>query len=446
MKTAREALFHLALLILTVPALLAGCARQQPGASGAAPQPLDAVDPSSETITFWYPYTGTTQKGMQALIAEFNAENRWHITVKGEYAGRYDDIYDKMIPAIAGKATPNIVTAYQNQAATYEESGVLVDLTPYVNSARWGIAKQLDDFFPAFLRQDVNAQFGGKRLGFPLNRSVEVVYYNKDWLARLGFSGPPESWDDFALMCERATSSGRLGYEINTDASNMFAQVASRGGRITGTGGTGYDLDSPQMRASMRFMQRLYERGFAGKIAEHYGDETDFANRKTLFTMGSSSGIPFYAQAIEGSGSPFRWGVAAIPHSTARPTLDIYGASVSVTISTPAAELASWLFVRWMAEPKQQAAWTRSSNYFPVRISAADRLADYFHKNPQLGEAFKLLEESDLASEPPFTGYDLVRDAMTAAFDSILDGASVDLSLAALNEKANRLYRESASD
>jgi len=445
-QTARDTLFHLALLAMFVLALVVGCTRQRTGGSSAAPPMLDAVDPSSQSITFWYPYTGTTQKGMQALIAQFNASNRWHITVKGEYAGHYDDIYDKMIPAIAGNATPNIVTAYQNQAATYEQAGVLVDLTPYVDSTKWGITKQLDDFFSAFLHQDVSAQFGGKRLGFPLNRSVEVVYYNKDWLTRLGFSGPPESWDDFARMCERATTIGMVGYDINTDASNMFAQVVSRGGRITGAGGTGYDLDSPQLRASMRFMQRLHEGGFAGLIAERYGDETDFANRKVLFTMGSSSGIPFYAQAIAGSGSPFHWDVAAIPHSTAKPTLNIYGASVSVTVSTPAAELASWLFIRWMAEPKQQAAWTRASNYFPVRISAADRLVDYFHRNPQLGEAFRLLKEADLATEPPFSGYDLVRDAMTAAYDSILDGAAVDQTLAALNEKANRLYRESASD
>jgi len=441
--TVRRTLARRAFVFLFASALLAGCTRQPGGVSSAVP--LDDVDPSNQAITFWYPYTGTSQKGMQALIGEFNASNRWHITVKGEYAGNYNDIYNKMIPAIAGNATPNIVAAYQNQSATYEQSGVLLDLAPYVDSAKWGIARELGDFFPAFISQDVSAQFGGKRLGFPLNRSVEVLYYNKDWLARLGLAGPPGSWDEFALLCERATSSGRLGYDINTDASNMFAQVVSRGGRITGAGGTGYDLDSLQMRASMRLMQRLSARGFAGRIAERYGDETDFANRKVLFTMGSSSGIPFYAQAIEGSGSPFRWGVAAIPHATAKPTLDIYGASVSVTLSTQSAELASWLFIRWMAEPSQQAAWTRASNYFPVRISAADRLADYFRKNPQLGEAFRLLKAADLATEPPFSGYDLVRDAMTAAYDSILDGAAVEATLAALNEKANRLYRESAS-
>ncbi len=81
-----------------------------------------------------------------------------------------------------------------------------------------------------------------------------------------------------------------------------------------------------------------------------------------------------------------------------------------------------------------------------MRISAAGRLTDYFRKNPQLAEAFKLLEEADLATEPPFSGYDLVRDAMTAAYDSILDGAAVDQTLTALNEKAARLYRESTSD
>lgn len=136
-------------------------------------------------------------KAITKLIDEFNSTNGWHITVKGEYAGRYNDIYNKMIASIAGNATPDLVAAYQNQSASYELSDALVDLNPYVNSPKWGIKNELSDYFKGFLDQDVNAQFGGKRLGFPLNRSLEVIYYNLDWLNKLGYSKPPVTWNEF---------------------------------------------------------------------------------------------------------------------------------------------------------------------------------------------------------------------------------------------------------
>ena len=449
MSIRRIAPVALILVWATTAALFAsGTKEATPAPSGGTTSDsLAAVDPSSQTVTYWYQHSGSREKALQAMISDFNATNQWHITVKGEYAGGYDQTYNKMITAIAGNSMPDLVVAYQNQAATYEESGVLVDLNPYVKSTKWGVEDQLSDFFPGFINQDINSQFGGKRLGFPPNRSMEVLYYNADWMRKLGLSTPPASWSDFLSMCKAATNkaNGTVGYDISTDASNVFAQVISRGGNITGPGGKGYSLDTPEMKASMTFMQNLYKSGYAQKIAEKYGDQTDFGNSKSMFAMGSTSGLPFYEQAVSGSKQPFAWSVAAIPHTMAKPVLNIYGASISVTKSTPAKELASWLFIRWMSEPKQQAEWTRVSNYFPVRISTADSLGDYLKQNPRFADAFDLLKSSDTLAEPPFAGYDLVRDAISAAFNAILDGADVNTTLSDLNTKANKLYKESTA-
>ncbi len=50
---------------------------------------------------------------------------------------------------------------------------VLTDLDPYVWNAKWGLTQaEYNDFIPGFIRQDISAQFGDQRLGFPPNRSV----------------------------------------------------------------------------------------------------------------------------------------------------------------------------------------------------------------------------------------------------------------------------------
>lgn len=190
----------------------------------------------------------------------------------------------------------------------------------------------------------------------------------------------------------------------------------------------------------MSFMVGLYEDGYAHKIAERYGDQTDFGNQKVLFTIGSSSGLPYYGLAAEaGEAGNFDWSVAPPPH-TGRPAVNVYGASVSVPLTTPERQLAAWLFVRWFTEPEQQAEWVGISNYFPVRYSVADNLGDYLAQNPKFAYAFNILQTSDTKAEPPFLGYSEVRDMVNAAYNAIIDGADVEETLQDLEDEANELH------
>lgn len=439
-----DKLFKLAGVMLLIFAgagiLFAG--GQDEAATASDVRALDGVDPSGQTVTFWYNHSRDREDGLKDIIDEFNRTNEWGITVVGEYAGGYGDIYNKMITGIAGGSVPSLVVAYQNQAAGYQVANGLVDLTPYVAHPEFGVDNP-DDFFTGFYQQDINAQFGGQRLGFPPNRSAEMMYYNRTWLEDLGFDGPPSTWDEFREMAAAATdeAAGTYGYALRTDASNVFAQVISRGGTIVLPDGAGYRFDAPELRASMEFMQSLYEDGYAKKIAERYGDQTDFGNRKVLFTMGSTSGLPFYQQAVDaGEAGTFEWSVTPIPHTTSEPQVNIYGASVSIPRTTAEEQLAAWLFLRHFSAPEQQAEWVRISNYFPVRSSVAEGLDDYFDRNPRYEDAFTILQSSNTQAEPPYAGYDEVRDLMEGAFNAIVDGADIEETLEQLEADANEVH------
>ena len=421
----------------------------------AAPMVLHAqgstvavVDPTGAQITFWYQHSGDRDKAMQAMLDEFNKTNKWKITVRGEYAGPYDQIYNKMVAALAAGKPPELVVAYQNQAATYADD--LVDLNPYVNDSAWGIKGELRDFFAGFINQDVFAQLEGKRLGFPPNRSLEVLYYNEAMLKRAGIDAPPRTWDEFAADCRRVTNqaAGTYGYALDSlDASHIFAFVISRGGGFATPDGTGYALDSPQMKESMRFMRELVAGRVARKIARKFDDQAEFGNAQCAFTMSSTSGLTFYAAAVKaGKYGTFPWGIAAVPQSkpTGEPAIDLYGASVSVPKSTPQKQLAAWLFIKWFSEPRQQAAWTHVSLYFPVRKSAEPLIKDILTSDPRFSTAWELLKRADLRSEPPFVGYDLVRDAISAAYNRVLDGADVDSTVAALQAQAQKILKDSS--
>ena len=411
---------------------------------------LAGVDPRGVTLSYWYQHSGVNGDAMQKMIAEFNATNQWKIKVKGEYQGPYDQVYNKMSAAIAAGSMPDLVVAYQNQAAMYEVNDALVDLNPYVTDATWGLGKDIADFFQGFITQDVNAQFGGKRLGFPPNRSIEVMYVNRSLLKANGIDAAPRTWAEFGQDCARVTSreKGTYGYALdNLDASHVFAMVISRGGDFARPDGRGYLLDTPTMKDTMRFAVGLLKQGVARKIPKKYDDQTDFGNGVVAFTLGSTSGLTFYANAVASSRTgPSDWTVAPVPQQavTGSPAVDLYGASVSIPRTTPRRQLAAWLFVRWFSQPRQQAEWAHVSKYFPVRKAAEPLIKDMLDADPRFAAAWSILKTANLKAEPPYAGYDLVRDAIVAAYSRILDGGDIDATLAALQAQADKIFKDSA--
>jgi len=217
-------------------------APDQPAATEAPAEPMDEwadVDPSGQTVIFWHQHTRAREESLLKIVNDFNANNEWGITVEAEFQGSYGDIFNKMLGVLNTPDAPGIVVAYQNQAATYQLADGLVDMNGMVNSPEWGLsAEEQADFFPGFWKQDVFPTYGNARLAFPPNRSMEVMYYNIEWLAELkaagaiDFDGPPTTPEQFkAAACaavenpfSKAAAEGSMGYELSVDASR-FAQL-----------------------------------------------------------------------------------------------------------------------------------------------------------------------------------------------------------------------------
>lgn len=428
-------------------------------AAPAFAQDWENVDPTGQTVTFWHQHTLDREKALDKIVQEFNDTNPYHITVKAEYQGGYSDIYQKMLALLGTSDTPNIVVAYQNQAATYQLAHGLVDMNPLVNSAKWGIpAADQADFFPGFWSSDIFPSFGNERLGLAPNRSMEMLYYNADWLkelraaGKIDFDGPPTTPDQFtAAACaaskapySKTTVRGApIGYELAVDASRFASFTFAFGGNVYDSTTNRYTLDSEAAVAAMKWMQDLFKKGCAQMVTEAFGDQTDFGTGRLLFAVGSSSGLPFYDSAVK-SGANFEWSVAAIPHTTPKPVMNIYGASVSLPAGhSPESTLAAWLFLKFYTGTKAQTEWAIASQYFPVRQSVAAGLTDYFAKQPAYRTAFDLLPYG--ISEPNVPGYDPVRESIASEMSAIADGADVASTLEVLNGEANLILDDQLS-
>ncbi|MEM7535313.1 MAG: ABC transporter substrate-binding protein [Chloroflexota bacterium] len=431
------------------PAAAEGDASDGDADAGDMAEGYESVDPTGATVSFWYQHSRDREESLQEIIADFNETNEYGITVVGEYQGGYGDIFNKMLSVAGTEEVPNLVVAYQNQAANYQLAEALIDMRPLVASEAWGLSEdEISDFFPGFYNADIFPSFDGARLGFPPNRSMEIMYYNADWLAELGYDGPPTTPEEFAEIACAATStpfSGAVGeapsvgYQLSTDASRFASWTFAFGGDVFDYENGVYSYDDAAAVEAMSFLQGLFAEGCAAEVAERYGDQTDFGNGSLMFTVGSTSGLPFYRSAV-GEGAGFEWSVAPLPRLTEDPVMNIYGASVSIGQSTPEQELATWLFVKYYTSPEVQAKWATASNYFPVRQSVAEGMADYFAENAAYQTAFELLQYGQ--PEPPVPGYDFVRDIAEANMAAIVNGADVESTLAALTEEANEILAE----
>ena len=292
-------------------ALLSACGGQGEE-EAATPTDLELVDPAGQEVVFWYQHTRVREEAMLALIERFNQSNSHGIVVKGEYAGGYSDIYNKMLVGLQGGSLPDLVVAYQNMALAYHEAEGIVDLTPYMQSPKWGIDEP-GDFVQSFLAQD---NIDGVQIGLPPNRSMEVIYYNVDWLTELGYENPPRTWEEFGEMCRKAKAQPfsrsdnperSLGLLIDPDASRLATLVFSRGGEFM-QGGR-YTFDTPQANQALEQMRQLAQEEAVEVLSEDYGDTREFAVGSLLFILDSTSGLPFVQNAVD-SGIGFNWDVA----------------------------------------------------------------------------------------------------------------------------------------
>jgi multiple sugar transport system substrate-binding protein/sn-glycerol 3-phosphate transport system substrate-binding protein len=442
--------FYWIFAVMLIAAMVLAACQQEGGEEGAVN--WDDVEPASE-ITFWHQHSGDREAELLAIVDEFNSTNEYGITLTAEYAGGYGDIFTKMLPILNTEEVPDLVVGYQNQTATYQLADAMWDLNEIIDNPTWGMPEEdQEDFFPGFFAQDVFPSFDDARLGLPPNRSMEVLYYNMDWLNELGYDAPPATPEEFKEMAcaavenpfSGATAEGSMGYQLSVDASRFASWTFAFGGNVFDYEANEYDYDNAAAVEAMEFLQGLFADGCATIVTERYGDQTDFGAGRLLFTVGSSSGLPYYQSAVD-EGAAFNWSVAAIPHTTAEPVQNVYGASVGIPKSTPERQLAAWIFLKFYTQPDMQAQWAKASNYFPTRASVADEMTDYFEANPAYATAFDLLPYGIF--EPPVPGYDFVRDESEAVMAGIVDDPTLDVAtaLATLNETANGILSEQMS-
>lgn len=396
---------------------------------------MDGVDLAGKTvqIDFWHTQTKANAETLNKLCAEFAVANPG-ITVSPQYQGNTGTLAKKLLAAIAAGQPPTVSAAIETDIASFAQADALADLTPYINSKRYGWSgEDITDFFPAFLERNIFPQFGNQVLAAPFTPAILTMWYNLDLLKQLGFTGPARTWDAFKAQAAAAVKAGKRGWPVSVEASQVAAMVYSFGGDVISDDGRRALFDSPQALAALSVLEEMGKAGTARQVESGTNatdDLAQFVAGDAPFIFDTSAGRSTLAAALANDakdpskGFKFDWNGTIIPQGpqNPRPATVLNGANTTLFRGAPEKQLAGWLLLRHLTTRDASVTWSTSTGYLPIRrsILEADAVKRFFAQAPQNQAPFNFAPSGK--GEPKVAGWTTARNDLTDVEIAVLNG------------------------
>ena len=410
---------------------------------------IENANPEGQTVEFWVQYSDERLDAMMARAERFEKETG--IKVNITYKGHYGKVQSAMMTTAGTSDQADVARGYGNAAADMYQIGAAMDQTILAESKKWGVTQNDIDDWGANWSVGFSAYFDGNpKLLHEVGKSLEVVYYNKDWLNELGLSEPqtPAEFAEAACAATNSTFSGKvgdtasLGYEIDTDASNFAAWVFAHGGDVFDYGAGQYILNSNEAVAAMEFIQGMSNKGCAQVTRDKYADQQYLGLGSNLFALSSTSGITYFQKAIE-EGYNGQWEISKVPHTTKNPVMNLYGGGLIMGNTGNVDKMvAAYQWMKYISNTENSAVWSTESGYGFVRTSSADHPLIQAKRNelPQYDRSLGLIQYGK--GEPSVPAYYSVRGEIEKAYAAIINGDDIMSTLNALNDEANAILAD----
>lgn len=361
-------------------------------------------------ITFWHALGGEHGEIIADLVAEFNASQD-EVLVDAQYQGNYGTLMQKLMAAVAAGDPPTLTGSYNNWTSVFIDADAITPMARFVNDAQVGLSDdELADFFPAFLEANT---WDGVLYSLPFNKSVQVLYYNKDLLDQAGV-GVPRTMDELAhAVREVKAKTGVPGLALRPDIDTFAAYFRAFGGEwLDASGNPAFDGEAG-VRA-IRFIQELVADGSAYTFDGWLDEEFNKGNMAMF--IHSNSTIPWVR-----AGATFAWGTAPVPAGD-RPASTVAGQDLVIFATASEEEqLAAWKFVKWLLSPEINARFSVGTGYLPVRRSALETpvMRAYIGQAPeQYASGNESLDR--LVFDPSIPAWNDMRSFISEAVESVL--------------------------
>lgn len=348
---------------------------------------------SAGTIAeLWHGFTSASQQNvLYALAAEFNKSVQ-NACVLPVAQGNYTDLSTKLKAGFAAGKVPAMAQAFENNIALYLEAGKLQNLT--------SIGVRTQYLQKTFVQAGT---FDGVLYGLPFNKSVQVLYFNKDLLKKYN-AKLPSTLDQFAAVArDISRKQGAPAFWYQPTASTFAPIFLSLGGEYE-VGGK-LALNSPTAVKALQWLLDLTRDGAAKPITQGFINAQ--LNDSFGFAFDTSAGLPFYKSAAK-----FNLGVTTLPGAKVGvPGIAlIQGTNLVVFKEAPQAQQSlAAKFMNFAMQPRNSAIFATQTGYVPSSDLASEQseFKAYVEKNPEYTVILKQARFSNY--EPRLADWEAIR-------------------------------------
>jgi sn-glycerol 3-phosphate transport system substrate-binding protein len=429
---------------------------------GEGGEPAKKETPSGPVkITFWHSETASANDNLVKLVERFNASQN-EVKVEPLFQGNSTELTLKLIASMPSGDVPAVAYMSEVFAQVLLDSGEITPIQEYLDQEDYDFS----DFAPASIAYYTIDDI---LYSMPCGLAVPLMYYNKIPLQEVGLDPeqPPQDLDEVRAASEKLVQRDSAGnitrYGLALEIQPWFFRFMLAGaGELYANNENGRDGFATEVTfdndAGHKFFQWWNDMVQEG-LALNVGWDPTGANallavgaRKAVMVFSTSAALRSVMDVIEKGFEGVDLGVApvpGIPGKVPEGSPGVYGRSLWIMNARPQEEQdAAWKFIKWFAEPEQQAEWFAGSGYLPVRNSAYDLPAakEIIAKYPPFqipADLFAKTATTTAALGVLLGPFQQVEDSIRVAIESMLSGAaSPDEALAAAIKESDAAIKE----
>ncbi|WP_305788334.1 ABC transporter substrate-binding protein [Symbioplanes lichenis] len=371
-----------------------------------------------DEITVMSNFTSDVARGqvLDQLITQFNEQNGGKYKVVSKPEADWPTMQSKIKSMISAGNTPDVfLYNYNPNDLSREQSGKLMDWTPYLNADPEWKARFRPENLTAVTQN-------GQVTGIPGDQAPALVYYHKDLFAKAGVTAFPTTWAEFDTAAQKLKAAGIAPLALQTSddawyAMNAFSYLAvSNGG--ADVYGPGKPLDSPAIVTAAEQMKKL----FADSTKDAVGSNYAVASRN--FLSGQAAMVidgPWLISSIRKDVKNPDDVAVAVPPATGdviTDSLNVWGAAQQ-SDKGKADAVAAWL--KFLTSNESAAKMSVQGEY-PLAVKTELSDADKAAANTQMQQVI------ELSGAAPTSVVQMAREIKPAAqakLPSLLEGLAL---------------------
>jgi len=396
------------------------------------------------TINFWHAMDGPRGKTLERLIQVFNTLNpdiKVIGTFKGvtdvnkdKYKNSYNILFQELLINISTQSPPDVSQVYENWTSQFITINAISPLDNFVNSSEGYSKEEISDFIPIFWEAN---KYDGKLWSLPFNKSIYVLYYNKESFVEQKLK-PPSTWEELSEIAPKFVKRDKKG-NISRYAITFKADVDIFSVILLSNGGDLLDMNKRAIfngedgQKTIHYLKKLIDSG-TGQVS--FEPQKEFVEDRCAMFLETSSKI----SALEGKTS-FTYGVAPCPKTEGKILFAGTNLAIFSTIS-PEKQKASWKFIKWLTNTQNTAIWSMETGYLPVRTSAiqSKEYQDFLKKNTNHEIAIEQLDNAIIA--PRVSSWQSIRGIIDdTVFNAVVTKEDVKESLNTAVSTANKFLQ-----